>query len=394
MKKFLAIISFILLLTACNIQPAPSSDVETQADPWTFLGSALRESTYRNPATALRGNDRPMIVRQTLVDSATSTYTLRFQEWNGTAWTTFASRTTPLIPSGFFAIATRSKANSTDMSIDPVGLAKVIAYNRISVQVYTGSSWVNIPTTPIRSGKSIAYAALALDKMGLPTVAWYETANTMPTDYELHVARWNGSAWQKLGNVLATESIFSRYISLDIEIDPYNRPVVASDLNVARWNGSSWVKLGQSQIAHAPDIAFDNNNRLIVVSAFGKDGQGAPLGRLTVNRWTASGWLQVGGILDIYDTDPLARTSKPYISVDSSNRPVVTWGEENTANSSQDVYVKRWNGSSWVLIGNKLDKVVTNFAWPINILTTRAGKVIVPWAELEAETEKIYFKQR
>ncbi len=389
MKKFLGIIGFILLLTACNIQPAPSSDIETQADPWTFIGSPLSENAYRHTAL-LRGNDRPMVVRQTLVDSATSTYTFRFQEWNGTAWTTFASRTNPLV--GFSAIATRSKANSTDMSIDSVGFARVTADDRISVQVYTGSSWVNIPATPIRLGKSIAYVALALDKMGLPTVAWYESTNGI--DYELHVARWNGSAWQKLGNVLATDSEFSRTISLDIEIDPYNRPVVASDYYIARWNGSSWVKLGQSQIEHFPDIAFDNSNRLIVASAGSKGGSAGQLGNISVRRWTGSGWLQLGGKLDIYlDPNLRSQTSQAYIDIDSSNRPVVTWSEvlDIATPESSNVYVKSWNGSSWVLIGNKLDKVVTNFAWPpINILTTRAGKVIVGWSE----AGKIYFKQR
>ena len=47
---------------------------------------------------------------------------------------------------------------------------------------------------------------------------------------------------------------------------------------------------------------------------------------------------------------------EPSLALDSSNNPIVAW-EEQLASGDSNIYSKRWNGSSWVLLGNILDKV-------------------------------------
>lgn len=50
----------------------------------------------------------------------------------------------------------------------------------------------------------------------------------------------------------------------------------------------------------------------------------------------------------------------PAIDLRSDNNPVITWQEKE--GSSFDIYVKRWTGSSWVLVGNEVDRNIARHA--------------------------------
>jgi hypothetical protein len=75
------------------------------------------------------------------------------------------------------------------------------------------------------------------------------------------------------------------------------------------------------------------------------------------------------------------------ITVDYLGHPIVTWESDAVLDN---IYVKRWNGTEWKLIGNRLDKVASNKAYPINVFANSANEVIVGWSE----AGKIHFKQR
>ena len=81
-------------------------------------------------------------------------------------------------------------------------------------------------------------------------------------------------------------------------------------------------------------------------------------GNIYVKRWNGTSWVQMGGILDV---DPNEYAFDSSLALDSSGNPVVSWDECITYNSSfgrcesANVYVKRWDGSNWVQLGGELD---------------------------------------
>jgi hypothetical protein len=357
-------------------------------DPWTFLGdSALTTSSSTIDANiALRGNDRP-VVAWSSYDTDRSKSTLNLKEWNGASWVSVASLGN--LPTTTFAMATRSKANSTDMSIDPIGFSwksETATQFTISVKIRNLNSWQTIAPlikTKTLSGSPISDYRLALDKSGAPIIAWL-IRDTDPY-YSVYVAKWNGSAWVQLGGVAALRSgNFGYGESIDLEIDPLNRPVVATLRYVSRWNGYVWVKLGDGGASWSPQIAFIGNEPVISSVVPKSSSSSRDPASVTVSRWNGSSWVGMG-ILDVTSDKP---AGNPYISVDSLSRPIVTWYEQD--GTSYNIYVKRWNGTAWTLFGNRLDKVLSNKVLPLDVFNKSNNQVIVSWFE----AGNIYFKQR
>jgi hypothetical protein len=81
-----------------------------------------------------------------------------------------------------------------------------------------------------------------------PWLAWREDSGTGA--YQVHVARWNGSAWTLAGGVLNVDT--SRNAYLPQLVDVAGTPWVAwtetngsaYQVRVKRWTGSSWVAVG------------------------------------------------------------------------------------------------------------------------------------------------------
>lgn len=99
---------------------------------------------------------------------------------------------------------------------------------------------------------------------------------------------------------------------------------------------------------------------------------------------TAQGaWVQLGTSLNI---TPNQNGQLPKIAI-SNNRPYVIWSENNPTYSRIHVYVKQWNGSGWVLVGNALNiDVNQNATYPgVACSSTRQ---YVTW--LEGTTKQAY----
>ncbi len=355
----------------------------TPTDPWTFLGDSVlsTSSSTISVGTALRGNDRPVVAWSSFSTDPTKA-TLRLREWNGTSWASLGSLGN--LPTTGFAMATRSKENSTDMTIDPIGFAWKTqngTNSSILVKMKAGSTWTNLPALAV---SNVTTFSLALDKSGLPILARMEQSYIAPsTIYKLYVHRWNGSAWTQLGATVVTQTVWIPWVSydtFDLEIDPSNRPVVAGYGFVKRWNGSSWITLSGNGSAAYPDIAFLNGNP-IIASGFPNPFNGNKDATIVkVNSWNGSDWVD-WGYINITNSNYSAVAK---ITVDSLNRPIVTWTEGG------DVFVKRWNGTAWTLFGNRLDKGLSNNVSSSNVFAKSNNQVIVSWSE----AGNIYFKQR
>ena len=91
---------------------------------------------------------------------------------------------------------------------------------------------------------------LAIDAQGRPTVSWLERIDNIN---HLHLRQWNGGAWIELGGsatglgVSATPlGVFGTSLALDAQ----GRPTLTwssagadstMDIHLRRWNGSAWT---------------------------------------------------------------------------------------------------------------------------------------------------------
>jgi hypothetical protein len=70
--------------------------------------------------------------------------------------------------------------------------------------------------------------------------------------------------------------------------------------------------------------------------------------------------------------------------------PYVTWHEYN--GSSNQIYVKHYNGSAWVQDGGSLNTNPSNVGFFPDICTTSTGVPYVAWHESEGSNHWIYVK--
>ena len=99
----------------------------------------------------------------------------------------------------------------------------------------------------------------------------------------------------------------------------------------------------------------------------------------------------MGGVLDIhYEMD----AQNPSVATDASGNPVVLWEETDpiTANM-ENIYAKKWNGSSWTQLGNVLDSNIANDVYePVVAIAPTDNNPAVVWLEKDG-VRKVFVKK-
>ncbi|KFE66082.1 Ig-like domain-containing protein [Hyalangium minutum] len=148
-------------------------------------------------------------------------------------------------------------------------------------------------------------------------------------------------------------------------LDRSGRPVIAwpaltsatgvTDLYVARSDTSSTTPLGgalraqpsQTTSVSEVSVAVDNSNRPVVawLEPVSDEEQ------VFVRRWNGSSWDELGPV-----PNPIANSdaSGLVLATGDSDEPVVAWQETDTSSVSR-VYVYRWNGTAWAAVGAPLE---------------------------------------
>lgn len=191
---------------------------------------------------------------------------------------------------------------------------------------------------------------------GTPYVALIEVVAS--GDPHIHVKYLNGSSWQQLGGEIYVDSDEPKGRP-DIGIyngSPYVTWVeglAARNLYATRWNGAAWVQLGGSLDVQAnmstyePSLGMDNATPFVAWHEY----NGTINTQVYVKRWNGAAWVQNGGSLNVDVNRPALMASLSLYS----GSPYVAWFEYNTSSSSDQVYVKRWNGAAWLQVGGSLN---------------------------------------
>ena len=186
--------------------------------------------------------------------------------------------------------------------------------------------------------------SLALDTSGNPVVAWHE--NTPGQFDNVYVKRWDGANWVQLGGALDV-NVNDGAALASLALDTSGNPVVAW----TEWNSSS--------------------------------------SNVYVKRWDGANWVALGNELDV--NEPLPAGS-PSLALDTSGRPVVAWFEND--GTSNNIYVKRWDGTSWLLQGSGLDTVLSQEAQYPKVAMDSLGYPVVVWEEQVGSAKRICVKRR
>jgi hypothetical protein len=290
----------------------------------------------------------------------------------------------------------------------------------IYVRRWDGSSWEEVgegSATENGIGDNDGVSrepSVAIGLDGNPIVAWHDNS-AGERNYEIHVRRWDGSAWAEVGTGSATGSGisgndgYSTHPSLAIA--PDGTPYVAwsddshhsgkPEIYVRRWDGNHWVEVGASS---ATEGGISDGGDIAVYPSIAIAPDGTPYvawatyAEIYVRRWDASNWVEVGagsatggGI-----SDTGGWSSVPALAVAPDGRPIVAWEDGNSG--YRQIYVRRWDGAHWAEMGSGsatdggISDSSTDSEFPA-IAITPDGKPTVAWEDGGSGGRQIYVRR-
>ena len=99
----------------------------------------------------------------------------------------------------------------------------------------------------------------------------------------------------------------------------------------------------------------------------------------------ATYWQQVGSSVATGQSVSLAQTS--------DGNPVIAYTSVFEIGTSTDIYVKRWNGSNWVQLGGTLDTNTNHFVYEPSLALDSFGNPVVSWQEADSSSQNIHVKR-
>ncbi len=236
-----------------------------------------------------------------------------------------------------------------------------------------------------------------------PIVAWQEVS--LSTGTNIYVKAYNGTDWVFLPNMAHPSEALNRTVTSfaslpQVAMDTSNRPVVAwqeemispanSDIYVSRWDGMDWDPLGGSGLRDNPSIparsaslAIDALNRFWVAFLEGDPGTTT----VKVKRYNGSSWEMVG--------NPVltnASVKAPRLALVPGQQVFLSLLDTSGPQNQVRVFV--FENPNWVPLGGSLN-VDPGHSADVPHLSIRDGQPIVIWPESTPNTitPQVFVKQ-
>ncbi|MEO6949846.1 MAG: T9SS type A sorting domain-containing protein [Ginsengibacter sp.] len=233
----------------------------------------------------------------------------------------------------------------------------------VSVKKFNGSEWTFVGT-PGFSGREVINSLITFDKSGTPFVAFADKYYRGKAS----VMKFVDNAWEYVGPDRFTDGQAN---FLSFALDPNGVPYVAfseydsvMSLQVMKFENDAWVNVGNTDFADHDvtncSIHFDNNGILYVAYVDGAE----TMKKGTVKRFDGASWVLVG---DAAFTPSGANFFS--LAFSKTNTPFVSLASGNGSKAS----VLKFDGNSWIDVGQKY--FTTGEAYQISLL---AGKNDVP----------------
>ncbi|HXP51771.1 MAG TPA: T9SS type A sorting domain-containing protein [Bacteroidia bacterium] len=171
---------------------------------------------------------------------ASTSYGVVAKVYKAGAWTAIGTNSAALSGSNAYTIS-MAVANDTVYSAFELGNYHM----SVMKCAVTGTTWVNVGSADV-NGDSASYQSIAIDKNGVPYVAFCDNAANLNG---ISVMKFVGGTWQYVGSRNFSNG---KAVYPSLQIDPTdNMPVVAyssygagQEANVAKFNGTAWMPVG------------------------------------------------------------------------------------------------------------------------------------------------------
>jgi len=304
------------------------------AQSWNSVGPQIFADSVTYPAFTLAPDGTPYVIYGDCHHGC-KTIVKKFDgsNWVAVGDTNFSSST-----SNWNAIAINSHG------IPYISFSDAATGQRTEVRKLNGTSWSSIGAN--LSPSQAWWNTLAFTSTDTPYLMYYLFAGS----YADAVLKYNGSTWQPVGNFGATH-VLASWVSFvidkhDIPYALYSDALVTAynRCTVVRYKDTGWTTVGNAlfsdSIAILPQMTVDNNQTPYAAYTDSKHGQ-----QITVQKLNGATWAPVGPMGMSFDSGIYV-----YITTDAANTPYVAYAD--IKNNAGNVAVRKFDGTSWVAVGN------------------------------------------
>jgi Bacterial Ig-like domain len=185
---------------------------------------------------------------------------------------------------------------------------------------------------------------------------------------------WSAPAWIRLGELRSSVPGVKSTIDASFVVGKDGNPMAVwrgtsgsgpLDLYVSQWDGTKWVALGGNLRLLEPGVFVGFHTTICL------DANGVPFvewedyfrKNVFVYRWDGTSWQRLGtGLLT---TQPnLKNAFNASFTLDSSGAPVVGWEASTDVTDERAAFISRWDGTNWQALGGDLRALIpgTKFA--------------------------------
>jgi hypothetical protein len=239
-----------------------------------------------------------------------------------------------------------------------------------------GDSWTQLPEIrPVLEGASLQVVAALGSSSVAPTVVWLETASEQES---VHVARFDGTAWQTLGGGPAATGASlrpqSRLVDGGAVVVAFQSAL--DEVTLLRAGGDAWSALGSTlKDSGLGEWTFALDDQGDPLVAYVNDGS-----QITVQRWQ-SGWTELGSIA----RQRQGAADLQLAWVDGHAVLAYLDGDE----VSNHVQVARFDGG-WRPLGAALDVDIDAEASSPRLLVDPRGSLVVSWRERYGSNDRLF----
>src|SRR5262245_22731578 len=206
------------------------------------------------------------------------------------------------------------------------------------------------------------------DRFGIPGQPDQVTALEVAPDGTLYagvglfksqVARWNGRSWQSLAGELDgdVEDLALSGTTLYV-VGDFQKAGTAIAKHIAKWNGSAWARVGNGVGPQKVDQWGAEDGELYAIAIVGTDIYvGGDFNRIDgvdangIARWDGAKWNALGeGVQNENDFDPLFVSGIVYTIVPDGGKLYVG-GRFELAGGSAAYSIAVWSGGAWSTLG-------------------------------------------
>ena len=334
------------------------------------ISNSARDSL--DPSLAIAPDGTPYVA---WLDASDGDWEIYVRRWTGSSWEEVGagSASEGGVSDNYGGSFSPSLAIAPDGNVYLAWADMTYGDGEIYVLRWDGSSWQEVGAGSA-SGGGISNNAngswvpsLAIAPDGMPWVAWEDESSW---NTEIYIRRWSGFSWETVGSGSASGAGISNSNggSYDpaLAIGADGSAFVAwednsdgdKEIYVRRWNGTSWEEAGVGS-ARWGGISYNIGDSRFPSPAVAPDGsvtiawqdRSSGENEIYVLRWDGSSWQEVGAGSSSSSgiSDNAGDSWLPSLALDSDGTPYVSW--ENHDGWNNDIYIRSWNGASWEELG-------------------------------------------